>query len=147
MAPWTQSLPPHPCPSPPPPPPPASRCWTAELAGKNGKVKADLGAGWIHGLTNNPITALAKQAGVPLAKVASDYEDTVTFLPNGNEATAAQDNKCEGLQLCGRGRWGQLDAHFAGILPLPNPCPNLALPCSTFLSFLALQVGCPCRRV
>ena len=108
----------------------------------NGKVKADLGAGWIHGITNNPITALAKQAGVPLAKVASDYEDTVTFLPNGNEATAAQDNRCEdpqfvelfpvGCALCGR-------------MPLSPPCPHLELLCpvTPFLPCLALQVGRP----
>ena len=74
-----------------------------ELAGKKGKVKADLGAGWIHGITNNPITELAKKAGVPLAKVASDYEDTVTYLPTGKEASDAQDAKCVGRPAAGPG--------------------------------------------
>ena len=66
------------------------RTHTVELAGKAGNIKVDLGASWIHGLTGNPLVALAGQAGVALAKQPTDYENSVLYLPDGREASDAQ---------------------------------------------------------
>lgn len=46
-------------------------------------VPIDLGASWIHGLTGNPITALAKQAGAQL--VTTSYDSAVAFDAAGRE--------------------------------------------------------------
>lgn len=59
-------------------------------AGGGRKVKADLGAGWIHGVDNNPVVALAEQAGVALAK-DTDYDNNQLWLWDGKEVSTAQE--------------------------------------------------------
>ncbi|KAL4448490.1 hypothetical protein ABPG75_005709 [Micractinium tetrahymenae] len=74
------------------------RTWTQELPAAGGKkVRVEMGAAWVHGLVNNPIVTLAKQAGVSLAARVTDYENAVVYLPNGKEASAAQETRWEGL--------------------------------------------------
>ena len=51
----------------------------------------DLGAGWIHGLTGNPVTSLAQQAGVALAQRVTDYDNSQMWLWDGSEVTDAQE--------------------------------------------------------
>jgi len=41
----------------------------------------DLGASWIHGIEGNPLTALARRAGVPTA--VTDYDNGVVYGPGG----------------------------------------------------------------
>lgn len=73
-------------------PPTLRRCWTAELdAGGGSKVAVDLGAGWIHGLDGNPVTALAQQAKVALAQRLTDYDNSQMYLWDGTEVTDAQE--------------------------------------------------------
>ena len=55
-----------------------------------------MGAAWVHGLINNPIVALARQAGVSLAAKITDYENTVLYLPNGREASESQETRWVG---------------------------------------------------
>lgn len=43
----------------------------------------DLGASWIHGTTDNPITALSDSLG--LRRIPTDYEDASAFGPSGTE--------------------------------------------------------------
>lgn len=50
------------------------RLWTSQ---EWPDVPVDLGASWIHGLTGNPITALAEQAGARTA--ATDYDSAVAY--------------------------------------------------------------------
>lgn len=55
-------------------------------------VPADLGASWIHGIAGNPVTTLARKAGVPF--VTTDFERTRRYgdpalpLSDAGEATA-----------------------------------------------------------
>ena len=44
----------------------------------------DLGAEWIHGVTGNPITELAKKYNA--TTVETDYENLLTYFDNGTEA-------------------------------------------------------------
>lgn len=54
-------------------------------------MSADLGAGWIHGLTGNPVTTLAQQAGVALAGRQTNYDNSQMWLWDGSEVTNAQE--------------------------------------------------------
>lgn len=75
-------------------PPPSDSCWTRELtAAGGGKVNAELGAAWVHGITGNPIVQLARQAGVSLAAKPTNYENAWLYLANGDEPTSAQEAK------------------------------------------------------
>ncbi|MFJ9610789.1 flavin monoamine oxidase family protein [Kitasatospora sp. NPDC101176] len=49
---------------------------------------SDMGASWIHGVTNNPISALAAQAKA--RTVPTNNDSTTYYLPSGSPATAAQ---------------------------------------------------------
>ena len=70
------------------------RCWTQQLATKGGgKVAVDLGAGWAHGITTNPLVALAGKAKVALAKKPTDFENGIIYLPDGSPASTAQEDK------------------------------------------------------
>ncbi len=69
------------------------RIWTsAEWA----DAPLDLGASWIHGLTGNPITALAQQAAARLA--VTDYENAITYWTDGHPLTRAQERHVARLQ-------------------------------------------------
>tara|TARA_B110000879_G_scaffold147809_1_gene191596 strand:- start:563 stop:1519 length:957 start_codon:yes stop_codon:yes gene_type:complete len=63
------------------------RIWTDRSTGK----PLDLGASWIHAITGNPITALAKKINTPLSGLV-DYDDISAFDANGTEdpITSAQ---------------------------------------------------------
>lgn len=65
------------------------RCWTKELAG----ISADLGAAWIHGLTDNPLVPLASSANVALASKLTNYNSNWLFTSTGAEATTAQEDR------------------------------------------------------
>lgn len=54
------------------------RLWTSDAWPD---VPIDLGASWIHGLTGNPVTELAEQAGAPLA--TTSYERAVAYDASG----------------------------------------------------------------
>lgn len=49
----------------------------------------DLGAGWIHGTTGNPIKRLADDAGV--RTVVTDYDDSVLYGPTDRRVSAARE--------------------------------------------------------
>jgi monoamine oxidase len=61
------------------------RIWTS---GRWADAPADMGASWIHGVTGNPITALATQAHAKT--VVTDNNSTTYYLPGGSLATGAQ---------------------------------------------------------
>ena len=80
---WRMRTQPAPC---------CCRCWTVQLdAGGGSKVAVDLGAGWVHGLTDNPIVQLAQQANVALASQLTDYDKSQLWLWDGTEVSAAQE--------------------------------------------------------
>ncbi|MFI1154665.1 flavin monoamine oxidase family protein [Streptomyces sp. NPDC020817] len=61
------------------------RVWTS---GRWSDSPADMGASWIHGVTGNPITALASQAKA--RTVPSSNDSTTYYLSSGAPATAVQ---------------------------------------------------------
>ncbi len=83
------------------------RVWTAQLAGQT----IDFGASWIHGVTGNPLTALAKQVGA--ATVAVDYKNMARFKPVGTELTDGEDAALEALWLA-FGTWRQAQMALGG---------------------------------
>ena len=56
------------------------RLWTSDAWPD---VPIDLGASWIHGITGNPITALAEQAGATL--VTTSYDSAVAYDASGRQ--------------------------------------------------------------
>jgi monoamine oxidase len=54
------------------------RVWTSE---KWADAVLDLGASWIHGVEDNPLTALADQAGA--TRVVTDYDNAITYTTSG----------------------------------------------------------------
>jgi len=48
----------------------------------------DLGASWIHGVNNNPLTALSDELGIE--RIVSDYENTDAFDVDGTRLTISQ---------------------------------------------------------
>lgn len=68
------------------------RCWSYQLTNASGRrVTVDLGAGWIHGKTNNVLVTLARQAGVSLPTKNTNYDNNVLYLASGREASDAQE--------------------------------------------------------
>lgn len=67
------------------------RVWTARVGG----LLMDLGASWIHGVSGNPVAALAKQAG--LATVVTDYENMQRYHADGRPLTERQDAALQAL--------------------------------------------------
>lgn len=61
------------------------RVWTSDVLG----FPLDLGASWIHGTTNNPLTTLAAEAGA--RTVETDPDDTRYFVPGGPAADEVVD--------------------------------------------------------
>ena len=51
----------------------------------------DLGASWIHGLTGNPLTALAQQAAA--RTVTTSYDSAIAYWTDGRPLTAAQERR------------------------------------------------------
>lgn len=51
----------------------------------------DLGASWIHGVTGNPITALAEQAAARTA--ATSYESAIAYWTDGRPLSRAQERR------------------------------------------------------
>lgn len=68
------------------------RLWTDASLG----VPLDLGASWIHGVTSNPITALADAIGAKRA--ATTYDSGVLFDSDGKEISAAREARMGELQ-------------------------------------------------
>lgn len=68
------------------------RCWSSTLAtASGGNVTVDLGAGWIHGQTDNVLVTLAQQAGVVLPTRKTNYDNNALYLWDGREASDAQE--------------------------------------------------------
>ena len=61
------------------------RIWTGQ---RWADCPSDLGASWIHGITDNPIAALAAKAKAKT--VVTDPDSTAYYLPDGKAATNAQ---------------------------------------------------------
>lgn len=53
----------------------------------------DLGASWIHGTEDNPLMALAEQAGAKTA--ATDYDSVLAFNTDGTPLTEAQEERLD----------------------------------------------------
>jgi predicted NAD/FAD-dependent oxidoreductase len=56
----------------------------------------DLGASWIHGLTDNPITSLAQQAAARTA--VTRYDSAIAYWTDGLPLTAAQERRVARMQ-------------------------------------------------
>ena len=69
------------------------RLWTST---KWAELPVDLGASWIHGTTENPLTELAKSAKA--RTLATGYEKSITYASEGNEPTADQQRALARLQ-------------------------------------------------
>ncbi len=68
------------------------RVWTSQdWAG----TPLDLGASWIHGISGNPIDALARNAGV--RTITTDYENLIIFGRDGQLLSSAQEARLEQL--------------------------------------------------
>ncbi|MFO0746050.1 MAG: hypothetical protein U1F43_10300 [Myxococcota bacterium] len=75
-----------------------------------------MGASWIHGISGNPLTALA--ASLDLRRVATDYEQRTDFDAAGVELTGAADER----------PWELLDAVRAAVeAALDDAGPDRAL--------------------
>ena len=61
------------------------RVWTDETWPG---IPLDMGAGWIHGIHGNPITALAEAQGLPL--LSTDYDSITEFDSTGTRLTAQE---------------------------------------------------------
>ena len=55
------------------------RTWT--MYWDEAGIPIDMGAGWIHGTTGNPLTKIAEDHGIELYE--TDYDSTILFGPNG----------------------------------------------------------------
>ena len=55
--------------------------------------KVDLGASWIHGITGNPITALATAANVPIAAKATNYDNDQTYYESDGSVMPPEKKK------------------------------------------------------
>jgi polyamine oxidase len=60
------------------------RIWTDDALG----VPLDMGAAWIHGSRRNPLTALARAAGI--RGMASDFDSVALYTRNGRRLTQEQ---------------------------------------------------------
>lgn len=67
------------------------RTWTDSSLG----LPLDLGASWIHGIKNNPMTELAKRFGADTAP--TDYENGILFDSDGSEISDAEYAEVEDL--------------------------------------------------
>lgn len=66
------------------------RAWTSRAWAD---LPVDLGGSWIHGVTGNPLVALAKAAGATPAPF--NYDSIQRYWPNGQVLTDAQDAQVE----------------------------------------------------
>lgn len=69
------------------------RIWTSD---QWADAPLDLGASWIHGLTDNPITDLAQQAAARTA--VTEAENAVTYWTDGRPLSAAQAERVSSLE-------------------------------------------------
>jgi monoamine oxidase len=58
-----------------------------------GKNPVDMGASWIHGISENPISGLALQAGFPL--MPFDYGKSVVYNTGGSELSQAEESRLQ----------------------------------------------------
>ncbi|MEY4768882.1 MAG: hypothetical protein RL637_1521 [Pseudomonadota bacterium] len=68
------------------------RIWTSD---RWSDIPLDFGATWIHGVTRNPLTALANQMGAK--RLATDYNRSQIYNTSGYELTAAEEKRLENL--------------------------------------------------
>ena len=69
------------------------RVWTVRDPARG--LALDMGASWIHGVTGNPIAALAGELG--LATLPTDYDNNWLYNTDGGEASAALEAEIEAL--------------------------------------------------
>jgi monoamine oxidase len=68
------------------------RVWSSR---KWAEMPADMGASWIHGVRNNPITDLADEIDAP--RLTTDYENSWLYDTDGSEADAGLEAEIEQL--------------------------------------------------
>jgi monoamine oxidase len=68
------------------------RLWTDSSLG----VPLDLGASWIHGVTNNPITALAD--AIKASRAVTSYDSSILFDSDGQGISVARQTRLNELQ-------------------------------------------------
>jgi len=69
------------------------RAWTSRTWPD---LPLDLGAGWIHGINGNPITALATSSGARLLKTSLDNIEI--YGPNGTPLSSSQEQQLDNLE-------------------------------------------------
>lgn len=69
------------------------RTWTSTVWAD---APVDLGASWIHGVEGNPLTALARQAGVDL--LSTSYDSTLDYDVDGQPLSAARQQRLDQLK-------------------------------------------------
>lgn len=69
------------------------RLWTST---KWPNMPLDLGASWIHGVTDNPLTRLAAEAGAEL--IETDYDRNVVYNSTGEELTQETESQLDKLR-------------------------------------------------
>lgn len=68
------------------------RVWTSQVWPD---IPVDLGASWIHGQRGNPITKLAREAGVNTA--TTDYDNRTEYNPEGNRLSRTEERRLDKL--------------------------------------------------
>jgi monoamine oxidase len=58
-------------------------------------IPLDLGASWVHGVRNNPVTALIRQFQIKILQ--TDYNSFIQYNSNGNKVTDFQERELEKL--------------------------------------------------
>lgn len=69
------------------------RVWTTNLTANGKTFPIELGAMWIHGVSGNPLVALAKAAGVALQAKDTNYDNSVLYYASGKEVPDATSEK------------------------------------------------------
>lgn len=111
------------------------RLWTDMSLG----VPLDLGASWIHGTTNNPLTRLADIAGAK--RVATSYDSGVLFDSDGNEISPSRQARMKELQALWdkailQAQGTEIDAPLLDTIWKGTSAQNLGAPDQQLLRFM-----------
>jgi monoamine oxidase len=69
------------------------RVWTTNTTANGKTFPVELGAMWIHGVSGNPLVALAKSAGVSLQAKDTNYDNSMLYYANGKDVPDATGEK------------------------------------------------------
>ena len=70
-----------------------------------GAYTVNLGASWIHGIRGNPLVSLARQAGVPLSRSTTDYDDSKTYYGSGTPVPPKEESRYDAT-------WTEFEAYL-----------------------------------